>query len=100
MSDLLGALERERPGPYQEEFQSGLQLEAKVKQPKVEIERDPQQVFISHVHQDAEFAQRLATDLRACGFQSWVVPQIVFNLEKSGWKPSIEALMKAGYLCW
>ncbi|MBK9054353.1 MAG: toll/interleukin-1 receptor domain-containing protein [Chloroflexi bacterium] len=33
--------------------------------------------FVSHAHQDAEFAQRLAADLRQQGWDIWIAPQSI-----------------------
>ena len=54
MDNLRANLQRERPAPYADEF--GRLVVAEVAtQP-----RNPRQVFLSHAHQDAEFARRLA----------------------------------------
>ena len=44
--------------------------------------RDPRQVFISHAHEDAEFAHRLAADLAAAGWRPWIVPESIPPGEK------------------
>ena len=44
--------------------------------------RDPRQVFISHAHQDAEFAHRLAADLGSAGWRAWIAPESIQPGEK------------------
>jgi len=39
--------------------------------------QNPRQIFVSHAHQDAEFAQRLAADLRQQGWDIWMAPQSI-----------------------
>jgi hypothetical protein len=34
-------------------------------------------VFISHANQDAQFAHRLADDLRRLGAQVWIAPESI-----------------------
>lgn len=67
MPDLLAALERERPGQYQEEVPSAPRIETLTEQVVVETVRKPRQVFVSHAHEDTELAHRLASDLEANG---------------------------------
>jgi hypothetical protein len=42
-----------------------------------EITPDPRRVFISHAHQDAAFAHRLAADLRRDGYAIWIAPDSI-----------------------
>lgn len=49
---------------------------------KTETLRDPKMVFISHAHQDSDFAQRLAADLRDAGLRVWVAPDSIRPGEK------------------
>jgi TIR domain/Effector-associated domain 7 len=51
-------------------------------------ERDPKQVFISHAHEDAEFARRLAEDLQKKGWRVWIAPDSIQPGEK--WAEAIE----------
>jgi hypothetical protein len=44
-------------------------------------------VFISHAHEDAEFAHRLAADLREAGWRVWITPDSIKPSEK--WVPAI-----------
>ena len=44
--------------------------------------RDPRQVFISHAHQDADFAHRLAADLDSAGWRAWIAPESIQPGEK------------------
>ena len=65
---LLAALSAERAAQYNARF--GAPVEAIVtptEQPR--HVRDPRQIFISHAHEDAEFAHRLAADLAAHGWR-------------------------------
>lgn len=39
--------------------------------------QNSRQIFVSHAHQDAEFAQRLAADLRHAGWDIWIAPQSI-----------------------
>jgi len=76
---LQGELERERPAQYRQRFGTGYAFPAAEPHPPV---RDPRQVFISHAHEDAEFAHRLAADLRARGWRIWIVPDSIRPGEK------------------
>ncbi len=58
--NLLSALERDRPEQYRKRFQQPVAEPRPAPAPRG---RDPRQVFISHAHEDAEFAHRLAADL-------------------------------------
>ena len=64
MPNLLAALERDRPDQYRKRFGQAV-VEPSSAQPPPK--RNPRQVFISHAHEDAEFARRLAADLDARG---------------------------------
>ncbi|MCB8928042.1 MAG: SUMF1/EgtB/PvdO family nonheme iron enzyme [Ardenticatenaceae bacterium] len=72
---LLTVLQRERSRPFRATFgQTVVQAEAVT----VPVgERNSRQIFISHAHQDAELAQRLATDLRANDWQTWIAPDSI-----------------------
>ena len=45
-------------------------------------QRNPRQVFISHAHQDTDFAHRLAADLQQDGWQVWIAPDSIRPGEK------------------
>jgi hypothetical protein len=45
-------------------------------------ERDLKQIFISHAHEDAAFAHRLAGDLRNNGWRVWIAPESIRPGEK------------------
>ncbi len=44
--------------------------------------QNPRQIFVSHAHQDAAFAQRLAADLRRQGWDIWIAPQSIYPGEQ------------------
>lgn len=50
--------------------------------------QNPRQIFVSHAHQDAEFAQRLAADLRQQGWDIWIAPDSIYPGEK--WVTAID----------
>jgi formylglycine-generating enzyme len=81
---LQAALRRERPAAYAAEVEP---LERAPAPPptaaaRPHAPRNPRQVFVSHAHQDAELAQRLAADLEARGFAVWIAPDSIRPGEK------------------
>jgi hypothetical protein len=89
---LLGALERMRPEPYRDRL-AGLEMvpaagAAAAPTPTPPAGRDPRQIFLSHAHQDAALAQRLAADLRAEGWTIWMAPDSIRPGEM--WAEAIE----------
>ena len=51
-------------------------------QPTTPTKRDHRQIFISHAHQDAQVAQRLARDLQGRGWPVWIAPNNIQPGEK------------------
>ena len=81
MPNLLAALHAERTTQYEARF--GAQAPASEPRPEQpRPARDPKQIFITHAHEDAEFAHRLAADLRANGWGVWIVPDSILAGEK------------------
>ena len=80
LPNLLAALERTRPEQFKKRFPQSAHVE--VSPEPVAIARDSRQVFISYAHQDAEFAHRLADDLRAHGWRAWIAPESIYPGEK------------------
>ncbi|MCX6031433.1 MAG: SUMF1/EgtB/PvdO family nonheme iron enzyme [Chloroflexi bacterium] len=79
MPNLLAALQKDRPEQYRKRFGP---VVVKVGLAPAPRERDPKQVFISHAHEDAEFAHRLAADLQAHGWRVWIAPDSIRPGEK------------------
>jgi len=75
--NLLVAVQKARPEQYQERFP---QVPLRPEEPR--LERDSRQVFISHAHEDADFAHRLASDLRKYGWRIWIAPDSLRPGEK------------------
>ncbi|KAA3661975.1 MAG: TIR domain-containing protein [Chloroflexi bacterium] len=93
--ELLAALERERPKSYPDHFAEQPHLIDLEPQPKKAIEHNPHQIFISHAHQDAKFAQQLADDLRTNGWETWIASDNIQPGEK--WVEAINrGLMESG----
>ncbi len=81
-SDLLAALQRERPRVYAEFFPQKTDIgfqETRMARPS---RRDPRQVFICHSGQDAEFAHKLGEELQQNGWPVWIAPESVHPGEK------------------
>jgi tetratricopeptide (TPR) repeat protein len=57
-------------------------VQAETQHETIKPQRDPQQVFISHAHEDTEFAHRLANDLRQNGWRVWIAPDTIQPGEK------------------
>jgi formylglycine-generating enzyme required for sulfatase activity len=84
ISNLLAAIQRARPEQYRLRFPQVARPQAKPSQRA----RDPRQIFISHAHEDAEFAHRLASDLKQRGWYVWITPDSIRPGEK--WVEAIE----------
>lgn len=79
LPNLLAAIQRARPEPYKERFP-----QIPVRPGPPQLERDPRQVFISHAHQETNFAHRLAKDLQRRGWRVWIAPDSIRPGEKWG----------------
>ncbi|MCP4428531.1 MAG: SUMF1/EgtB/PvdO family nonheme iron enzyme, partial [Chloroflexi bacterium] len=77
-ANLLANLAQERPIAYQAQFATQIEA-APVTQAR---QRNPRQAFISHAHEDAALAGRLADDLEAEGFPVWMAPDSIQPGEK------------------
>lgn len=73
LRDLMAALARERPEQFRDAFGYMALRPARSKI----YTRNSRQVFISHAHQDTEFAHRLADDLRRKNFEIWIAPESI-----------------------
>jgi len=73
LAELEAALMREQPRAYRREFDKSPPV------PRIPTRRnrDRNQVFISHAHEDDAFARRLAADLRRAGFAVWMAPDSI-----------------------
>ena len=89
--NLLAAMAAERATLYAGRFGAPVEAVSAVEQPL--SGRDPRQVFISHAHEDTEFAHRLAADLRAAGWRVWISPDSILPGEK--WVDAIERGLEA-----
>jgi hypothetical protein len=61
------------------------------------ITHDPRRVFISHAHQDAAFAHRLAADLERAGIPVWIAPESIRPGEQ--WLPAIARGLQESGVC-
>ncbi|MCP4425163.1 MAG: TIR domain-containing protein, partial [Chloroflexi bacterium] len=77
-ANLLANLAQERPVAYRAQFVPPIAA-TPVAQTR---QRNPRQVFISHAHEDAELAGRLANDLKAEGYPVWIAPNSIQPGEK------------------
>jgi len=75
-------LQQVRETPYLAQFERVSVVEVRT-QP-----RNPKQVFLSHAHEDADLAKRLAQDLREAGLSVWMTPDSVQPGEQ--WASAIE----------
>lgn len=82
MQNLLVAVGKMRPFFQPNDYVPGQKTPTAAPQPPTPITRNPQQIFISHAHQDAEVAQRLAHDLAAHGYAIWIAPDSIRPGEK------------------
>jgi sulfatase modifying factor 1 len=82
MENLLVAVGKMRPFFQPTDYVPGEKAPTTASQPIASITRNPRQIFISHAHQDAEVAQRLAHDLEAHGYNIWIAPDSIRPGEK------------------
>jgi hypothetical protein len=85
LGSLLAALRKERTTQFDTQFTSHV---TQIQPERPARQRDPGQVFISHAHEDSEFAHRLAIDLRAQGWRTWIAPDSIWPGEK--WVDAID----------
>ncbi|MCB8944169.1 MAG: toll/interleukin-1 receptor domain-containing protein, partial [Ardenticatenaceae bacterium] len=78
--DLRVALQREFPDQFRQQFHTG----SEVPLFPTSFMRNPRQIFISHAHQDAEFAHKIARDLQQDGWDIWIAPDSIKPGEKWG----------------
>lgn len=86
LPDLLAALQRQRgaifnPNDYLND-PPPTALSTTAHQPPTTTLRNPRQIFLSHAHQDAELAHKLAYDLEAHGYTVWIAPDSIRPGEK------------------
>ena len=91
-SDLMAALERERPTAFLDHFVEPSMLNLAAESSSDDTYRNPRQVFISHAYQDAAFAHRLADDLKTYGVPVWIAPNSIRPGEK--WVEAINRGLK------
>lgn len=82
MPDLLAAIQRERDFFQPDDYMQGQKAPTAGPATPTPITRNPRQIFISHAHQDAEVAKRLAHDLEAHGYDIWIAPDSIRPGEK------------------
>ena len=92
MNDLSPVLGRDKPIVYRREFEK----EPPIPRIPVRRNRDQNQVFISHAHEDEAFARRIAADLQAEGWSVWMAPDSIMPGET--WVEAINrGLEESGY---
>ncbi len=92
VKELLPILGRDRPILFRREFQQ----EPPIPRIPTRRNRDMNQVFISHAHEDEMFARRIADDLRAEGWSVWMAPDSIMPGET--WVEAINrGLEESGY---
>ena len=84
LGHLVVVVEKMRPEAYCNFFQTDIDLPP---EPETAA-RDPNKIFISYANPDADFAARLAADLRQRGFDIWMAPDSILPGEK--WVAAIE----------
>ena len=84
LANLEAALRAERPDQYVKQFGAPTPppVSSAIPAEIAPAGRDPRQVFISHAHQDADFAHRLAADLGSAGWRAWIAPESIQPGEK------------------
>lgn len=80
-SDLLAALERERPELFEAELHEDSDPPSHIHKVPVQT-HNPNQVFLSHSSDDGELAHGLAAALRRRGWEIWIAPDSILPGEK------------------
>lgn len=76
LEDLLAFCMRTRPKAAWPDSAIPISLDAAPALPTTPT-RKPDQIFLSHAHQDSDFAHRLAADLHGYGFDIWIAPDSI-----------------------
>jgi formylglycine-generating enzyme required for sulfatase activity len=71
LDNLRAAVHKARPELYEKQFGRPRVTEVRMRP------RDPNQVFLSYAHEDAELARRVSDDLRAAGLAVWMAPESI-----------------------
>ena len=83
LDSLLAAVRRVQPEMYRRYLAPQISIRLPEEPPPVVRQpRISRQIFVSHAHQDAALAQRLAADLRARGWPVWIAPDSIRPGEK------------------
>lgn len=92
LDDLLPIIGRAKPVVYRREFEK----EPPIPHIPTRRNRDMNQVFISHAHEDEAIARRVAADLQAEGWSVWIAPDSIMPGEI--WVEAINrGLEESGY---
>lgn len=81
LDDLLNFCAYKRPKIDWPNFSEAVTLDA-APTPFTAPKRNPRQIFLSHARQDADFAHRLADDLRRHEWEVWIAPDSIQPGEK------------------
>lgn len=92
LDDLSAVFGRDKPVVYRRDFEKEPPV-PRIPSPR---NRDMNQVFISHAHEDEAFARRIAADLQAEGWSVWMAPDSILPGET--WVEAINrGLEESGY---
>lgn len=92
MAELSPLLGKDKPVAYRREFEK----EPPIPRIPPRRNRDMNQVFVSHAHEDEAFARRIAADLQAEGWSVWMAPDSIMPGET--WVEAINrGLEESGY---
>jgi formylglycine-generating enzyme required for sulfatase activity len=77
MPDLLTALKEDNAAVYAIRLADKEYMPTRIPAGAPKPVRDPRKVFVSHAHEDQEFAHQLADDLQKRGWRAWIAPDSI-----------------------